>query len=305
MKQFTHEAYLRARDFLKTQARPIERALFEYQFEGGTREAVIAALAGYQNPDGGFGHALEPDLRAPDSSALATGHALTWLWKTGIPAEHEMVRRAVRWSLETLDPQTRVWRIVPPGANEYPHAPWWHEDGHSLAQTFEDFVIAPRGEILAGLYHFGAQRAWLDALAEETVAAVESLPPGGENIGYTSQLAEAQGLPEPLRERLVAYLRARAPEVVEYDPRKWAEYCLAPVWAAQTPHSPLADLLMEPIQQNLDYIIDTQKPEGFWEPNWSWFGSYPEVWEQQARPEWQGELTLRNLNFLRVFGRID
>ena len=36
-------------------------------FEDGPAEPVIEALRGYRNPDGGFGHALEPDVRCPSS----------------------------------------------------------------------------------------------------------------------------------------------------------------------------------------------------------------------------------------------
>ncbi len=305
MKRLTQEAYKRASRYIANKARPIERALFAYHFEGGPAAAVILALEPYQNPDGGFGQAYEPDLRTPSSSALATGHALRRLCETGIPAEHEMVRRAVKYALETLNPQTHVWRIVPAGANGDPHAPWWHDDGQSLAKTFENFVISPRGEMLAGLYHYQARpREWLDALAGETVAAVESITPGGGSFEYAMQLAEAPGLPEALRDRLVAHLRAHTRAVVEVDPAKWTDYCLPPVWAAPSPQSAVADLLGESIEWNLDAILETQTPEGYWEPNWNWFGDYPDEWEQ-ARLEWLGELTLRNLTVLKAYGRID
>jgi len=69
MKRLSREAFDRARQFLKTQARPLDRAMFEYRFEGASAESVIAELARFQNDDGGFGRALEPDLRTPDSSA--------------------------------------------------------------------------------------------------------------------------------------------------------------------------------------------------------------------------------------------
>ncbi len=305
MKPLAPEAYGRARKYLKTQARPIERALFERFFEGGSSEAVIEALAPFQNADGGFGHAFEPDMRSPSSSALATGHALDWLCKCGVPAEHEMARRATAYAMSTLDPQTRTWRIAPIDVNNYPHAPWWHDEDGSLAKTFDDFVISPRGEILAALYHNrAAENAWLDMLAAETVAAVEKIVPSGGSFECAMQLAEAQELPEDLRRRLLVHLRAHMAEAVEQNPEKWGEYCLPPLWAAHSPDSAVADLLAESLSKHLDYVIETQTPGGFWEPNWSWFGAYPEVWPQ-AQQEWRGELTLRNLRFLKAFGRVE
>ena len=67
MNKLTKEQFERARQFLKTKARKLERALFEYEFESGGQEPILSALAAYQNVDGGFGHGLEPDLRASQS----------------------------------------------------------------------------------------------------------------------------------------------------------------------------------------------------------------------------------------------
>jgi len=55
----TDSTYTRARAFIYRNARSLDIARFQYHFENGSREAVLAALAAYQNGDGGFGHALE------------------------------------------------------------------------------------------------------------------------------------------------------------------------------------------------------------------------------------------------------
>ena len=107
-KRLGSEAFDRVRQFLKTRARPLERALFEHLFEAAPAESVIAELAHYQNKDGGFGRALEPDLRTPSSSALATGIGLGTLKELGCSADHPMVRQAVSYLLATFDHQTKV-----------------------------------------------------------------------------------------------------------------------------------------------------------------------------------------------------
>ncbi len=55
---------------------------------------------------------------------------------------------------------------------------------------------------------------------------------------------------------------------------------------------------------HLDYQIMHQTPEGPWDPDWSWGGSYPESWKQ-AKQEWRGQRTLETLTALRAFGRIE
>ena len=110
VKRLNRESFDRARQFLRTQARPLDRAMFEHRFEGAPVECVFDELARFQNDDGGFGHALEPDLRTPTSSALATGIGLRTLKELGCTAEHPMVAGAIRFLLETFDRQTRVYK---------------------------------------------------------------------------------------------------------------------------------------------------------------------------------------------------
>ena len=61
MKTLTKPEFEQAANYLRTQARPLERALFAYHFEGGPIDTVYAELAKFQNADGGF-FGLEPDI---------------------------------------------------------------------------------------------------------------------------------------------------------------------------------------------------------------------------------------------------
>lgn len=60
-------------------AREIELNLWKYYFEDGTKDNVISALTYYQNADGGFGHALEPDNWNTNSTPYTTLHAINIL----------------------------------------------------------------------------------------------------------------------------------------------------------------------------------------------------------------------------------
>src|SRR5215211_5959460 len=60
----------RAEEFIWSNARLLERRLFAHLFKGAAAEPVHAALRAYQNADGGFGNALEPDKRCPDSQPI-------------------------------------------------------------------------------------------------------------------------------------------------------------------------------------------------------------------------------------------
>jgi len=311
MKRLSRQAFERGRAYLKTQARPLDRALFEYRFEGAPADAVIARLGSYRNDDGGFGHDLEPDARHPGSSALATEIALRTLRQVGAGAGHPLVSGAIQYLLNSYDAASRTWRAVPTEANDHPHAPWWHDDGQgSLARTFDDFQIIPRAGIVALLHNYSSAvpGSWLSEITEDTVVAIETTEQlgsgGGDDLAQALRLAESESLPEPARARIVARVRSVVPGAISRNPAEWAQYTMQPLKVAPYPQSPVADLIWDELQENLDYKVDAQAGDGAWEPNWTWGDFYPEAWEQ-ARREWRGHLTLETLTTLQAFGRLE
>ena len=75
--------YLKARDFILTNARMIERRLLKFHFENDNPEGVFHAVYAYRNSDGGFGHGMEPDTASPESQPLFSIMALETLDEVG------------------------------------------------------------------------------------------------------------------------------------------------------------------------------------------------------------------------------
>ena len=115
------DAFDRARSFLGSAARPLEAARFRYHFQGAPAEDALARLEEYRNPDGGFGLAFEPDLRAPESSVLATSVALQVVRELCISAD--ATGEALAFLEDRYARNQRSWRIIPPTAEASPHAP--------------------------------------------------------------------------------------------------------------------------------------------------------------------------------------
>lgn len=65
----------KASDFMATHARTLDRRRFELLTGEGDRDALLAALNAYRNPDGGYGRGLEPDLRSRTSQPGPALHA--------------------------------------------------------------------------------------------------------------------------------------------------------------------------------------------------------------------------------------
>ena len=121
-----------SRAFLYRNARPLDLARFRYHFEGGKIEDVLTALSFYQNPDGGFGHALEADAWNPNSSPIATWCATEILREVGVlDASHPIVRGILRYLASGKDFDGHFWYTAVRSNNDYPHAPWWHTDEDS------------------------------------------------------------------------------------------------------------------------------------------------------------------------------
>jgi hypothetical protein len=307
MHHLSVEAFHRAGAFLLTHARPLERVAFERAFADGPAWRVIDALEAFQNPDGGFGHGLEPDALTPTSGALATSVALRRLAEIEAPADHPMVVAATDYLRATLVPHERVWRIVPPETEEAPHAPWWGAEG--LEERFNGFRVNPRADLLAQLYALRVStHEWLDPLAEDVVRDLEAWAASGTPFGMHDIVAavgllDAPGLPVPVRLRLHEVLAAVVDSNVSTDPATWHEYVLRPVAVVPRPGSAFSARLADGVERNLDYLIEEQREDGAWWPSWTW-GRDDDVWERQ-RLAWAGVITLEALLRLQAFDRIE
>ncbi|HNT74606.1 MAG TPA: hypothetical protein PKH77_06280 [Anaerolineae bacterium] len=301
------EAQQKAKDFIFTHGRPLERARYAYHFEDGAAEAVFAELAKFQTPDGGFGHGLEPDLRLPDSSVLATTVGLQILREVAAPPDHPLVRGAMRALLHTFDPAAMAWPIIPPHTDDAPHAPWWTYSD-TVAASWNHFLVNPRVEIIGYLYDYAPPGlpAWVrETLTAAAVAYPDEHPDKVQMFDLLcyDRLIKTRALPEATRKALIEKLLPLADQRVAKDPAEWEKYTLTPLELVDAPDSPFAGLLADAVAQNLDFEIAHQGNDGAWHPKWLWYGLYPDTWPTAER-EWAGVITLRTLQTLRKFGRL-
>src|SRR5690242_953566 len=79
----TNDSFHAARAFLDREGRLIERRLAAVFYDGADPAGVVDAVRAYRNPDGGFGHGLEPDKRCPASLPIDVERALDVLLMVG------------------------------------------------------------------------------------------------------------------------------------------------------------------------------------------------------------------------------
>lgn len=120
------QTYLKARQFIYRNARPIDLTRFQYHFENGTKKAVLDALAVYQNEDGGFGHALEADSWNPNSTPIQTWAATEILRELDVfDLQNPIVKGILNYLASGQDFGNDFWYGVVSSNNDFPHAPWW------------------------------------------------------------------------------------------------------------------------------------------------------------------------------------
>ena len=278
--------------FINANARVLERRRFAHQFEGASPEPVLHALRAYRNDDGGFGHAIEPDMRAPTSQPVGIHTAMEILHEIGAH-DDPMIAPAADW-LATVTRDDGGIPFVLEDAMAYPHAPWWqYEDGSSNIQTPVN---------AAALHGLGAQHPWLDGADEFCFRQIAQLDLSGLTTqpGYALQFGVAFLNAHPDAARAEAALDELAPaleplKAVEADP---SAEVTSPLDLAPTPGSRSRRLFDDAtIARHLDAVEQAQQDDGGWRVSW------PD-WNAAAALEWRGVATVNALNLLRANGRV-
>src|SRR5829696_4614676 len=95
-----------AQRFVLANARLLDRHRLALLLDRAPVAPVLDAPRAYRNPDGGFGHALEPDVRGPESDPAATVPALEVLAEVGA-LDDPMVAAAAACAAARSSPTSR------------------------------------------------------------------------------------------------------------------------------------------------------------------------------------------------------
>lgn len=277
--------FARAEQFLWRNARLLERQLFAYHFKGGSRADVLAALAAYQNADGGFGNALEPDIRCPNSQPVPTQHALEFLDDVGFDVA--MVQRICDYLLTITTAEGGVpWLL--PTALRYPRAPWWQTTENPPAS------LNPTAAIAGLLHKHGVQHEWLTRATAYCWAKLADLQATdmheiGAVLTFLYHVPARQRAAQEL-DQLVNAMHAAG---LIADAQATG-YVRKPLDWAPTPDHPLRNYLSEEqIQAHLAVILAEQGADGGWTIPWPPLSPGCEL-------EWRGWVTLSTLRRLQA-----
>jgi hypothetical protein len=277
-----------ATDFIYLHARLVDRHRFAHLFLGAEAEPVRAALRPYQNADGGFGHAIEPDLRGPVSQPGGVFAALEMLTEVG---PDEMVDPAAGFLATVTRPDGGV-PFVLPSAADYPRAPWW--------QAADESSVIQTGANAATLYALGSRHPWLDGASEFMWRRIETQEILDSPYDARFALSFLDATPEA--ERAERAIDALGPVLlssglVATDPDATGEVH-SPLDFSPWPDTRSRRLFDDAlIARHIDALEARQQDDGGWTFNWL-------AWSPAAELEWRGWITIHALKQLRAHGRL-
>jgi hypothetical protein len=280
--------------FLLNQARLLDRRLFATCFGGEPAAGVVDALRGYQNDDGGFGHALEPDVRCPLSLPIDVEVAFQALATAGT-VDHDMMARACDF-LARVAEEAGAGGAVPPAfpvIESFPRAEHWAEWSYQPG-------LNPTAGLVGLLYQLGVDHPWRSAGAAYCWQQLEAGAVPGDAHTLKEVLLFLEHVPD--RHRADQHAAALAPNLVSIpmfhlDPDA-PGYGLSPLDMAPLATSRRRGMFTDAqIGAHLDRLQKDQQADGGW----------PIAWEppsQAAVFEWRGAVTLGALRTLTSYGRL-
>ncbi|MDQ0194605.1 hypothetical protein [Paenibacillus wynnii] len=278
----------KAANFIWKHGRLLERRIFQYVFQGGSEESILIALKSYQNDDGGFGNAIEPDLRSPESQPLYVEFALRLLYDCNIKSE-EIALNVCDYISKNADLESGIPTIFP-SSSKYPRAEHWNAP-NSINPSFSRLTG------LVGLLKWqGIKNSWLDNAVEVCLENISSKSYEDAHTILTAfclleSLPQSEFIRKLFRKLSIELFAAKFFRLHADS----LGYGLSPLEFSPSPTSYCRSIFSkEIIDQHLRVLEFQQNDDGGWQIGWEPPG-------ETAKYEWRAYLTLKSLMILNSY----
>lgn len=294
---------IKAIKFISENAQPLELSVYRYFFEEGSNQAVIDELSKFQNTDGGFGNALEPDFFNPNSSPIATNDAISTLCRVNaLNKNSDMVKGIVKYlaSHDSLDEDKKRWLFAIDSNVDFPHAIWWEKKGDGISK------FNPSVSLAAFMVCYGNRTSLYEEIIKE---GFEYLQNGGDISGddvncylLAYELLTKNGIDDIVDINIFKDLLCTAIEncICKYTEKYGVEYVPMPsiIFAGR-----YLDFITPEIKPLIfaekDILGKLQKEDGGFDITWKWYTPYSDEYEQ-ARNWWRPRITIEKLLFNEI-----
>ncbi|MER7164928.1 hypothetical protein ABT336_02465 [Micromonospora sp. NPDC000207] len=291
----------RADSFLAAHGRLLDRrrfALLTGETTPGQRAAVLAAVRGYRNGDGGYGWGLEPDLRTPESQPAAALHALEAITDAGPTTTPDTLAL-----LDWLGSATRPDGGLPfalPVPQPVACAPFWVEADPEESSLQITAGVTAQAHRVARFDDRAREHQWLARATRycfEAIAGIDETP-AAYVLSFALRFLDAAVDTHPEARELLHHLGRFVPADGAVPVQGGTEgETLHLLDFAPDPGRPVRDLVDDDaVARDLDRLAAGQRADGGWAVD---FTSYSEV----AALEWRGYATVAAVAILRANGR--
>ncbi|HEX3733146.1 MAG TPA: hypothetical protein VHU91_09535 [Mycobacteriales bacterium] len=289
----------RAAAFLATHGRLLDRRRFELLVGRATPQAVLAAVDGYRNPDGGYGWGLEPDLRAPDSQPGGALHALE-VFEDIAPVTTPRAVELCDW-LGSVALADGGLPFALPITDPAGCAPFWVQADPAVSTLQSTAFAAGAAHRVAAHDAAVAGHPWLARATNyclETIAALRTCPHAialSFAIRFLDTIHDSYPVAATLLDRLGRFVPDSG--LVPVEGGSDGETMRALDFAS-VPGSPASTLLADGvIEAELDRLAGRQLDDGGWAVDFASFSP-------TAALEWRGYATVQAVSTLHRAGRL-
>ena len=280
--------------FMAAHARVLDRRRFELADGATDPAAVLAALDGYRNDDGGYGWGLEPDLRSFESQPGAAHQALE-VFEQIAPTTTPQTTALCDWLDSVTLPDGGLPMALPIGLPECA-APWWRGADSSVSSLEITAVTAAGAHRLAEHDEAVAAHPWLERATRYCLMAIDAMDdaPFAYALAFSVRFLDAVDDSRPEAAELLRKLGAYIPPHGRLRVSGGAENeALYPLDIAPYPERPARALFDgDLIAADLERLAGLQQEDG------GFVVDFP-AFAPAAALEWRGYATVRALDVLR------
>jgi hypothetical protein len=280
--------------FVATHARILDRRRLHLLLGEGSPDDVLAALDAYRNPDGGYGWALEPDLRSATSQPAAAMHALEVLAQVRDTKSQRPVELC-DWLADHTLPDGGV-PFGLPYSDTAGSAPHWAEADATVSSLQMTTQLAAQAHRLARRRADIAEHPWLATATSYCLDAIDRTveTPHAYELMFVMRFLDAVADHVPRArlqvDRLTRYVISDGPTPVTGGAEDEVLHLLDFTPYADAPSR--ASFTKDAIAADLDRLVGQQQPDGGWTVDYT-------LYSPAAALEWRGYATVQAVAVLR------